>query len=527
MRPLDLAFVGGRIHTVDPRHPAPEAVGVVGGRIVAVGRRDEVLSERGPRTEVVELGGRALVPGFYDAHHHQVYAGLARASVDARAPSIEELVARLHRRASERPAGAWIEGAGYDENRFAERRQPTREDLDRASTRHPIVVTRTCGHVMAVNSLALATIGIDRATPDPDGGRIDRADGNGEPTGVLRERAMERVRVAIQQPDDEALEQAILEAATFNLQLGITSVWEPSVEPPHIAAYERLEAEQRLPIRVTMAQKKVLRSGERVELARPFRREWLSLVAVKLFQDGALAPRTAALSTPYDGEDENTGLFIWQQEELDAFAEEAHRGGFQISIHAIGDAAIVSAADAIARASSAEPNPGLRHRIEHCGLPLPHVHERLRSVGVTAVVQPSFLHFHGDVYAANVGPERARWLYPIKTLAALCRGVACSSDAPVIPDHSPLSGMATALTRRTASGEVLAPEERLDFDTALRLYTAGAAVAAAEEKDKGSITPGKLADLVVLGADPASVGADELPQVPVEATYAGGRPAVP
>ena len=527
MTPLDLAFVGGRIHTVDPRYPAPEAVGVAGGRVVAVGRRDEVLAERGPRTEIVELRGRALVPGFYDAHNHQLYDGLARANVDARAPSIEELVARLHRRAAERAAGTWIEGAGYDENRFAERRNPTRDDLDRASTRHPIVVTRTCGHIMALNSLALAIAGIDRATPDPDGGRIDRADAEGEPTGILRETAMQPVRAAITQPDEEALERAILDAAAFNLQLGITSVWEPSVEPSHVAAYERLEAGRRLPLRVTMAQKKVLRSGEHVELARPFRREWLSLVGVKLFQDGAIAPRTAALGTPYDGEDDNTGLLTWPQDDLDELAAEAHRGGFQISIHAIGDAAIVSASEAIVRARRADPSSNYRHRIEHCGIPLPHLHERLREAGVIAAVQPGFLEFHGDVYAANVGRERARWLYPIRTLLALCRGVAGSSDAPVIPDHSPLSGMATAMTRRTASGAVLAPEERLDFGSALRLYTAGAAFAAAEEKDKGSITPGKLADLVVLGADPAAVAADELPQVPVEATYTGGRAALP
>jgi predicted amidohydrolase YtcJ len=524
MRAPDLVFVGGHIYTLDPERPRADAVAVSGERIVAVGRRDEVVASRGPRTEMVELGARALLPGFYDAHQHQLYAGLALANVDARASSVEELIARIRHRARDRPPGSWIEAAGYDETRFAERRHPTREDLDRSSTRHPVVVVRTCGHVMALNSVALAAAGVDRATPNPDGGRIDR-DEAGEPTGVVRERAMELVRRTMAQPAAAALVDAILRAAASNLRLGITSVWEPSAEPPHIAAYDSLEAQGRLPLRVTMAQKKVLRSGERVELVGPYRRPWLSLVAVKLFQDGALAPRTAALGEGYAGESDNTGLLYWAQEELDELVAEAHGAGFQASVHAIGDAAISSALESIRRASERQPRRDPRHRLEHCGLPLPYLHDQLREVAPIAVVQPGFIQFHGDVYARNVGPERSRWLYPIRTLLALCRGVAGSSDAPVIPDHSPLSGIAAAMSRRTSGGAVVGPEERLGFDDALRLYTTGPAFAAAEEADKGTLSPGKLADLVVLADDPARVAADELPSLPVEATYAGGRVA--
>jgi predicted amidohydrolase YtcJ len=519
----DLIFVGSNIYTADGGRPRAEAVAVAGERLLAVGRRDDVLALRGPRSEVVDLRKRALLPGFYDAHQHQLYAGLADAQVDARAASIEELIERIRIRAAVRPQGTWVEAAGYDETRFAERRHPTRDDLDRASARHPVLVTRTCGHVMALNSRALAEARVDRATPDPDGGRIDRAQDTGEPTGVVRERAMELVRRVVDQPGSAALTQAILDAAAVNLRLGITSVWEPSVEPAHITAYERLDAEGRLPLRVTMAQKKVLRSGEAVALAPPFRRSRLSLVAVKLFQDGALAPRTAALSEPYPGEDENRGLLYWPQEELDSLVEEAHSGGFQVSIHAIGDAAISSALEAIRRAVAARPAPATRHRIEHCGLPLPDLHDRLRKSGVVAVVQPGFLHFHGDVYAANVDGERARWLYPIRTLLALCRGVAGSSDAPVIPDRSPLFGMAAAMTRRTSSGAVLCADEQLGFDEALRLYTTGPAFAAAEDADKGSLAAGKLADLVVLADDPGDVPGEELSSLAVEMTFVGGR----
>jgi predicted amidohydrolase YtcJ len=194
-------------------------------------------------------------------------------------------------------------------------------------------------------------------------------------------------------------------------------------------------------------------------------------------------------------------------------------------VHAIGDAAIASALESIERAPTELPRPASRHRIEHCGLPLPSLHDRLREAGAIPVVQPGFISFHGDVYAANVGAERARWLYPIRTLLALCRGVAGSSDAPVIPVYGPLSGMAAAMTRRTASGAVLGADERVAFDDALRLYTTGAAFAAGEEHEKGSLSPGKLADLVVLADDPARVAGDELASLPVELTFVGGRVA--
>jgi predicted amidohydrolase YtcJ len=519
----DLIFVGDAIYTADPAQPCAEAVAVAGNRLAAVGRRDDVIALRTPRTEIVELGERALVPGFYDAHQHQVYAGLAEAQVDARTQSIDELVERLRRRASAVPAGTWIEAGGYDETRFAERRNPTRADLDHASTQHPILVTRTCGHVMVLNSAALARAGVDHATADPNGGHIDRAADGVEPTGMLRERAMELARRVVEQPGPDVLERAILDAGAANLRLGITSVWEPSVEPPHIETYERLEAENRLPLRVTMAQKKVLRSGEAVELAAPYRRPWLSLVGVKLFQDGAIAPRTAALSEPYAGEPDNRGLFIWPQGDLDALVKEAHDGGFQVSIHAIGDAAISSALESIQRAVVGQTNVDHRHRIEHCGLPLPHVHAQLRQAQIVAVVQPGFLYFHGDVYAANVAADRARWLYPTRTLQAVCAGVAASSDAPVIPDRAPLFGMAAAMTRRTAGGTVLGPAEQIGFAEALALYTRDAAFAAAEERQKGTLTLGKLADLVVLPEDPGRMSGDDLAQLPVEATLVDGR----
>jgi predicted amidohydrolase YtcJ len=519
----DLVFYGGAVHTMDPGRPQAEAVATAGDRIIAVGATTDVLAHRGPTTLLVNLAGRALVPGFYDAHQHQVYMGLSFREVNARTASIEELVGRVRERALGVPGGTWIQGSGYDDNKMAEHRHPDRWDLDRATADHPVFLTRMCGHVMALNSLALAKAGISRDTPDPAGGGIDRDAQTGEPTGILRETAMEHVRRVVPLPSAAELETAILEAAQLNLSLGITSVWEPSVEPDHVRAYRDLEADGRLPVRVTMAHKKVLRSGEHVPLPRPFRGPWLSLQAIKLFQDGGIGPRTAALSEPYTGEAGNRGLLRWSQAELDALVDEIHRSGLKVSIHAIGDAAIGSAISALEAALAGLPRPDHRHRIEHCGVFLPPLHRRLARLQAIPVVQPSFLYYDGDVYMRNVGPRRSRWIYPILTFLQLGLAVAGSSDGPVVPSHAPLLGIRTALTRRTVQGQIVTPEERLSFTQALSLFTLGAAIADGAEQEKGSISAGKFADLVVLGGDPALVHPEGVAEIPVEMTIVGGR----
>jgi hypothetical protein len=519
----DFVFVGGRILTLGTA--VPEAVAVADRRISAVGSKDEVLEQRGPATTVVELDGRTLLPGFYDAHQHQVYAGLARRQVDGRTDSIDELCARVREAARGRAPGEWIEGTGYDESRMAERRSPTRRDLDRASLDRPCFVTRTCGHALVANSAALASASIDRTTPDPAGGWIDRDPATGEPTGLLREAAMQLIRRVVPQPSQAELEAAILDAAAANLRLGITSVWEPSVEPNHVEAYESLERVGRLPIRVTMAHKKVLRSGEDVPIPTGYRRERLSLVAVKLFQDGAIASHTAALSDPYVGQPDNRGILQWPQAELDALVAEIDAAGLQVSIHAIGDEAIRSALVAIGAAVRARPRPDHRHRIEHCGLPLGDLPSKVSELSVVPVLQPSFLHFHGDTYFANLGPERSEHLYPVKTLLEARGVVAGSSDGPVVPDVNPLHGVRVAMTRSSASGRILGAHEGVSLEEGLGLYTHDAAFAAHEEGLKGTITTGKLADLVVLGEDLTRLPADELDSAEVELVLVDGEVA--
>lgn len=522
----DFIFVGGRIFTLDPAQPVAEAVAVTKNRISFVGPVADAMSERGPRTEVVELNDQTLLPGFYDAHQHQLYGGLARRHVDGRADSIGDLLQRVGSAASRTAPGSWIEGAGYDERVLAEGRAPTRAELDSAAPEHPVLLTRTCGHAMLVNSMGLATADIDRSTPEPSGGRIGREPGTREPTGVLHERAMELVRRVVPTPGIEALEAAIVDEAKANLRFGITSLWEPSVEPAHVEAYRSLHSKGLLPIRVTMAHKKVLRSGDAVTLPTPFRTPRLSLVAIKLFQDGAIGARTAAVSEGYAGEPENQGLLVWPQAELDALVREIHDAGFQVSVHAIGDRAIASTLSAIEAAVARAPRYDHRHRIEHCGLAGEQLVARIAESAVVPVLQPIFLHFHGDTYLANLTKATAETLYPVRSLVERCGVVAGSSDGPVVPDRNPLAGIRTAITRQTMEGQFAGPHEAVSLETALALYTAGGAFAAHEERDKGSLSKGKLADLVVLGQDVSAVPPRELVNVCVDAVFVDGKPFI-
>jgi predicted amidohydrolase YtcJ len=472
-------------------------------------------------TELVELEGRTLVPGFYDAHQHQIYAGLARTNVDARVGSIAELINRIRRAAAVTPPARWIEGGGWDEAQLAEGRAPSVHDLNLASREHPVYLTRTCGHVMAVNTAALAGAQIDRATPDPPGGRVER-DAAGNPTGVLYKRAMELVRRVVPPPNAKQIEHAILMEVESNLDLGITSIWEPSVEPSHVEVYQKLSRQGQSRIRVTLAQERVLRTGEMPPLPRPFRSQRLSLVGIKLFQDGALGARSAALSIAYRDEPENRGILVWEQSELDQHVAEAHDAGLQVSIHAIGDVAIESALTAIERANRRHPRINHRHRIEHCALPTGNLPSRIAEAGVVAVAQPFFLWFHGERYVRNISESLVGDIYPLARLLAAGVPMALSSDAPIVPDRNPLFGIQCASRRFVEGGRALVPNEAIDVETALTLFTVGAAYAAHEDHIKGSLSPGKLADLVVLKTDLTSVGLDEISQVGIDAVYVGG-----
>ena len=514
----DLVLHGGVLLTQDPACPLAAALAVRDGRITAVGRDEDVLPLARPGTRRVHLEGRTLVPGFIDAHAHIWKIGhLLTTLVDLRqAGSIAVIMARLQAEAAGRPRGGWLLGRGWNEARLAEGRAPTRQDLDAGFPDRPVVLTRTCGHIMACNSAALAAAGITAATEPPAGGVIER-DASGTPTGLLYENAMGLVNAAMPVPARDDYAAMIDAALRHQLTLGITSTNDAGVDAALLDTYRWMDAEQRLPSRVNVMIRGVVEGATRLSALRSHLSDHLRIDTVKFLADGGLSGATAALSVPYRHAD-TRGVLRFENEELLGLCRPAHDAGFRIAIHAIGDVAIeqvVNVYDALGRGP-------MRHRIEHLGLPAAHHLRRAARLGVIAAPQSIFLHELGRNFRAYLPDRLLDGAYPIRAMLDAGLTVALSSDAPVVESDDPLLGMSAAITRRTAEGETIAPGQAITAEEALRAYTMGGAIASGDEANRGSLAAGKWADLAVLSANPLTVPPEELPGVRVEQTWLGG-----
>jgi predicted amidohydrolase YtcJ len=524
----DLIFTGGRVHTVNATNDVVPALAVGGGRVLLAGSDDAVSALAGPDTRVVELKGRSLLPGFIDAHAHLAGLGMAEIAIDGKAPGMQSIAAlqrAVRERAAAQPAGTWIRGRGYDQSRLAERRHPNRLDWDTVAPDHPVIFIRTCGHIASVNSRAMAAAGIDDQTPDPPGGRYDRADGKN--LGVAYETAQMPLQTAAM-PSWQDFREALLRSSRACLAAGCTSVHDAGgLVGPAFGPCQELVASGEIDLRIyaftTVNSFKhpllgLLGSGVHTGLGN----ERLKLGAFKVMTDGSSSGPTAATREPYTSNCQDCGILYFEQEELDDLLGRAHRLGFQCTVHAVGDRAIEQTLNAMARAQRESPRDGLRHRIEHCGICPADLQARVHGQRIVPIVQPAFFWEFGDGYIANYGQNRADTMFPARSL--LARGVpaAGSSDAPVTR-QAPLLGIEQALTRATMDGQVCGPDERVDLTAAIRMHTINGAFASFEESLKGSLEPGKLADLVVLGEDLARVPVKEICQVPIAMTVSGGR----
>lgn len=523
----DLLLYGGHVVTAVAGAPPASAVAVLGDRILAVGNDEDLRPLVGPRTETIPLRGRTVTPGFNDAHCHPMALGLSLGEVDARTPpnrTIADIVQRIAARASARPPGTWIVARGYDQAHLAEGRHPTRDDLDNATIHHPVLLIRACGHVGVANSYALRLAEIGPGTPDPPGGTIDRA-ADGTPTGVLREAALTLVRERLPAPTVDELVEAIRRAGETFLQHGVTSVQEAGIRrSAEFLAYQTLAARGELPVRTSLMIliDHLLESCRAVGIRTGTGDAWLRIGPAKLFLDGSIGGRTARMSQPYVDRPDTCGLWMDDPHELKRKIVAAHRAGFQCCAHAIGDAAIELLLDAFEEALEQEPRPDHRHRIEHCSILRPDLIDRIARLGAIPIPGTTFLHDFFEVYRTGLGTDRLRYAYALRTF--FDRGIvaAASSDTPVCSPNA-LLGIQTMVTRRSASGELVWPEERVTLEEAIRAYTLHGAIASFEERLKGTLEPGKLADLVVLETDLRDVAPDELASVRVDYTVVGGR----
>jgi predicted amidohydrolase YtcJ len=514
-----LLFSNGIIHTLDPSLPIPEAV-LVGddGRIAAVGARAALES---PRVRHIDLAGRTLIPGFNDAHVHVSWLGMLLTSlVDTRihvAPNIPAIVERLAARAQSQPPGSWIEGVGYNEAQLPEGRHLTRHDLDRASAAHPILVTRTCGHIAVANSLALRLAGIDAATPNPPGGVIVR-DADSAPTGILQETAMTLVAHLIPTPGPDLVEAAITAAQRHQLSLGITSATDPDVSPDQLRVYRAMDARGALRVRMNLLAGR--RSGDvRFPLPEVYLSDMLRVDSVKFFADGGMTSATAAISTPYR-ETGTRGVMIWEDEDLADSMWEAHSAGLRIGTHANGDVAIEQVLKIYELLE--QRRPGMRHRIEHLALPTPDQLARLRAIGAMAATQTVFLPAMGATFRRYMPEHFYTRAYGVRSMLDAGLTVALSTDAPVVADDNPLLGLKSAIDRRDHAGAPLGPNQAISPAEALWAYTQAGAILSGDEQNRGSITRGKWADLAVLSGDPLNTPPDGLLGLVVEQTYVAG-----
>ena len=517
---------------MEAMQPCARAIAVgLDGTILAAGDADDVDGLRGPETHVSDLHGLTVVPGFNDCHMHILPYGidLSRADLSPQAgvTGIPALIRTLRNWSDENPRSEWIVGSRYNQNLFPNAAHPSLEELDDAFPDRPVYLKQTSGHAASVNSLALKLAGVTRNTPNPPGGEIAR-NSLDEPTGVLLEwPAMRLVADLIPKPNKAAMEAAILRANLALVRAGITSASDLETGShgmdTEISAY-RQAAEDGAPVRMTLFPGAThFGIPEDVPEQSDFARRHLEgesgirIGPMKLYSDGALTVRTAALREPYmDGS--GNGMLLHEPDELLAYIQSGHRAGWQIATHAIGDRAVELVLDCLNSAQEMLLRPSPRHRIEHAMLLDSGLIARLKIEKVIPVLQPEFISRLGDAYLLGLGLERASRLNPVASLQAAGIGVPFSSDCPVVPG-APLDGIRAAVRRTTASGTVLGPDECISATDAVRNYTYWAAYSTFDETETGTISPGKRADLTVLSADPTV----DLDNCEVVATIIGGH----
>lgn len=513
-----IVFYNGTLLTQDPSKPRAEALAVDGRRIVAVGDWDDIEPLAGSGTRKIDLEERVMVPGLNDAHVHVWKVGqLLTSLLDLRpVRSLGELSEWLRRKHRELPDGAWLLGRGYNEASMVEQRQPTRADLDALRINRPVAVTRACGHMMVANSHALELGGVDRNTDAPAGGAIER-DESGEPTGLLQETAMGLLKTVMPDPSVSEYAEMITAANEAQVRKGITSVSEAGAYPDVVSAYRLLERGRNLGVRANVMAMTL--AGEQLlslPLPERFVSDFLRIDSVKLFADGGLSGGTAALMSPYRNSG-SKGLLRVEAEALYDMAASATDAELRVCIHAIGDAAIECVLATYERLSR------LGQRIEHFGLPNASQLARAKGVGATVVPQSVFIHSLGPNFRHHLTDEYLTRCYPIRSMLDAGLVVALSSDAPVVPDDNPFLGIQAAVTRRDLDGVLIAEAEAVSVEEALYAYTMGGALASGDGDNRGSLSTGKWADLVVVDRDPTTIDPDELDQIRVVESYIGGE----
>ena len=520
----DLAVINARVYTVDDALPRAQAFAVRGGRFIAVGSTDDVRNLVGPNTEVIDAGGMTVTPGFIDTHSHpggvnELYG------VNTNLRTVAEIQSALRTKALDTPPGRWVRGFMFDDTKVVD--GPLhRTHLDEALPDHPVNVAHRGGHTNWFNSNAFALAGITRDTPDPPDGRFAR-DPDGGLSGMVAEHARDVFADVGEREDLTAEEQrarareGMAYISGLMTAAGLTTVHDAGASRGRLVAYQDAREAGELRHRVYAMVRGPYEHLRDAGISTGFGDEWVRIGGVKYGADGSASERTMRMSTPFEGRPDDYGILTMSQDEIHDAVEDAHRHNWQVGIHANGDVTIDMVLNAYERVLARWPHPDRRHRIEHCSLVNPDLLRRIRDTGTIPTPFWTYIHFHGEKWR-EYGAAKMEWMFAHRSFLDYDIPVAGASDYTPGP-FEPLMAMQSMVTRRDFDGQVWGANQRVTVDEALRIGTLHGARASYEERDKGTITAGKLADFVILERDPHDADPDDIKNIGVVRTVVGGR----
>jgi len=520
----DLILCNGNLWTVDEKLPRAQAVAISAGCFLAVGTNDEILHLATGRSRKLDLGGKTVLPGFIDAHSHPAEAGLSHLRmVDCDLRSIAEILKALRERAQKTPKGEWVLGFKYDDTKPSDDRPLTLRDLNEALPEHPVFIGHRGGHTAWVNSMALKLAKLEKNSPDPQGGKYDHDPTTGELTGHVREHGMDAFRAVI--PANftrEDRREGVRLISKMMSRTGVTSVTDASGSPDDLFAYQQARDAGELSVRTYCHifhafVGKMLEAGVKTGLGD----EWVRVGAQKMVCDGSISERTARLSQPYIGRSDDFGILVTPEDQLYEMARKAHDAGWQLGTHANGDVAIDITLRVYERLQKELPRKDPRFRLEHCSLVNDSLIKRIHDLGAIPTPFSTYAYYHGEKMK-EYGAERLNHMFALRSFLDAGIRATQASDYPPGP-FEPMMALQSEVTRTDSKGNVWGPKQRISLEEAIRVGTMNGAYASYEENSKGSMEPGKLADLVVLGRDPFKEDPSNIVNIPIERTMTGGK----
>ena len=521
------------VYTLDADNSTAQAVAIKDGRILATGSDSEIIALADEQTERLDMQGCAVLPGLFDSHAHLWEVGIKLTNIRLdECKSAEEMMHLVRERAADTPPGMWIVGQGWNENIFDNGQLPTKHDIDPATSDHPVILMRFF-NMDVVNSVALRMAGITRHTPDPEGGKIEH-DADGEPNGIIRASAKKLVRKLIPAPTPAELEDAVrLGCKDFN-QFGITSVLDPGLLPSVLHAYQSVYRDGGLSVRMNLMPSwhgfydeedasQIIAKTRALGAFTGIGDEWLKMGGLKMAIDGGTSSRSAWMYAPFEGESEVGDFNRLSPADLYRFFREAQEMGWDVGIHTTGDKAMDVAVDTFAQVAKDVPRADMRHNIIHAYFPSDRALAQMAEHQIGAVIQPTFIYWEGDMIFRDVGHARAANYKPTRKFLDLGITVAANSDVPSTVSADPFIAMATLVTRHALDGSYIAPDQAISRLEAVHAYTTGGTWLTREETLKGTLEPGKVADLIATDRDFFTEPEDTLKEIKTTMTMVGGN----